>query len=102
MTSLHHDTSVINPGTVYLIYGQADKLTSQTVANRPRWTGEAKNDHAGASLVGAGDINNDGLADFAVGATWHNDRSGRVYLIYGQADAFTSEHDLNDHPYFLG
>lgn len=102
ITAIYHDTATINPGTVYLIYGQAAEFTTQTVANRPRWYGEEKSDHAGISLAGAGDLNSDGFADFAVGATWHDDRTGRVYLVYGQATAFSGEHDLVDHPYFSG
>ncbi|HBY73371.1 MAG TPA: hypothetical protein DEG44_01630 [Candidatus Kerfeldbacteria bacterium] len=102
MTSIYHDTSVTNPGTVYLIYGQATHFTTQTVENRPRWSGETKNDHAGVSVAWAGDLNTDGFDDIAIGATWHNDRSGGVYLVYGQATAFTGEYDLADQPLLAG
>lgn len=102
VTAIYHDTSIANPGTVYLIYGQSAQFTSQTVANQPRWYGETKSDHAGVSLAGVGDLNNDGYDDIAIGATWQDDRRGGVYLIYGQASAFTGEQQLADRPLLSG
>lgn len=102
LTAQYHDTGDNNPGTVYLIYGQAADYTNQTVASRPRWYGADDNDHAGVSVAGVGDLNSDGYSDWAVGATWHNDRSGGIYLLYGQATAFTTSYDLSDQPFFAG
>ncbi|MBI4407258.1 MAG: FG-GAP repeat protein [Candidatus Kerfeldbacteria bacterium] len=102
LTSQYHDTGENNPGTVYLIYGQATAYTNQTVASRPRWYGADNNDHAGVSLAGVGDINSDSYDDWAVGATWHDDRSGGIYVLYGQATAFTGTQQLSDQPFFSG
>jgi hypothetical protein len=43
--------------------------------------GERDNDHAGASVSSAGDVNGDGLADIMVGAPNHE--AGRVMLVLG-------------------
>ena len=53
------------------------------------FTGEASGDFFGASVRGAGDVNNDGYADVIVGAPYYNDvggsNAGRAY-VYSGAD----------------
>ncbi len=102
VVSNYHDSNVSNPGTIYIIYGQATKLSDQTVRNRPRFYGEERSDGAGAAVESAGDLNSDGYDDFAIGAVWRDGRAGGVYLIYGQADDFADEEDLGDYALFTG
>lgn len=42
---------------------------------------------AGVAVTGVGDWNADGLGDVALSATKMNDAAGRVYVVYGKADA---------------
>ncbi len=80
-------------GAVYLIYGQENLLESASLATAVEFTGEAVGDYAGRSLAAVGDINNDGYDDILVGADLNDATgtdAGAVYLIYGQAVAFTS------------
>ena len=49
--------------------------------------GEAANDQFGYSVSGAGDINGDGIADFIIGANFHDtgaSNNGAVYVVYGK------------------
>ena len=60
--------------------------------------GAAPGDFAGWGISSAGDINNDGIDDFAVAAhlasPGGNDRSGATYVLYGRAEGFTGVVDL--------
>lgn len=101
-TSTYHDAGTTNPGTVYIIYGQAEPLATQTVTQLPRFYGEDRNDHAGGQMAGVGDVNADGYDDLLISATWHNDKTGGVYLVYGQAEVWSGVNDLGDHPLLAG
>ncbi|MFA6027608.1 MAG: hypothetical protein WC752_01650 [Patescibacteria group bacterium] len=76
-------------GAAYLIYGQAEYLTSASLSTAVVFTGEVAGDLAGISASFAGDVNNDGYDDFLVGArnydvaAWGD--NGAAYLIYGQS-----------------
>ena len=65
-------------------------LNTVTVANGTgfRLTAAATGDQAGAALSGIGDINNDGYADFAIGAPMAANGSvvqaGQLYVVLGQ------------------
>jgi hypothetical protein len=102
LVSNHHDGTVTNPGTIYIVYGQAGTYSNQSVASRPRFYGEARGDGAGAAVGAAGDLNSDGYDDFAIGATWRDDYTGGVYIIYGQAADFDDSEDLGDYPLLTG
>lgn len=49
----------------------------------PVWWGEATGDRAGAGLACTEDLTGDGVLDIAIGAPWHGDTRGRVYVISG-------------------
>ena len=72
-------------GAAYVVFGQRGSVfpAQVDVDQLNRQTGfaiaGAMGDSAGHSVSGAGDINNDGIADFIVGAPGNN----RAYLIYG-------------------
>lgn len=82
-----------NSGSVYLVYGRAMQLNTNTLRIFAEFTGEYVDDNAGSS-VAFGDINGDGYSDILVGAiNAGNARvpfSGAVYIIYGQATSFSS------------
>lgn len=79
-----------NAGVTYLIYG-ANNLSARinlgnlTAEQGVILQGGATSDWAGYSLASAGDVNNDGLSDFLIGAVGDMStmKSGSVYLIYG-------------------
>jgi hypothetical protein len=87
------DQAGVDAGKAYLILGKAvadwgmDYPLSQADAS---FVGEAAGDQAGRRVSGIGDFNEDGLADFVVGAP-HSDRAaeaaGAAYLIFGRSSA---------------
>ncbi len=85
------DAGGTSAGAAYLIYGQADNLTSQSLATAGvKFIGEAAGDFAGYNLSLINDVNGDGYAELLIGAVG-NDRNdsfaGSSFLVYGQADA---------------
>jgi FG-GAP repeat len=79
-------------GAIYVIFGQIDgfgssfDLSTLNGTNAFKITGESAGDHAGFSVRGAGDFNNDGFDDLIVGAP-DADGSGAdngvAYLVFG-------------------
>ncbi len=99
-----------NAGAVYLIYGTSgvselsgslDLSTVGVSVAGAVFKGIDEFDSAGRAVSGAGDINNDGLADLII-AAYRGDpngaESGEAYLIYGQSGVATlsGEFDLAD------
>ncbi|MFG0251130.1 MAG: SdrD B-like domain-containing protein, partial [Phycisphaeraceae bacterium JB051] len=82
-------------GESYLVFGDSTALTGEILLRDLNvghvegliFEGENQYDHAGISVSGAGDVNNDGYADLLIGAYQADpnelDRAGRTYLIYG-------------------
>lgn len=85
VAALYADTYDRNAGAVYIIYGQAS-LAGGSVKDLPTITGTEVSAKLGFALAGAGDINADGFADCLISAPYRNDRSGGVYIVYGQAE----------------
>jgi len=78
-----YDIPATSAGAVYLFYGGpgADAIVDHI------FTGEYGGDYFGVAVSDAGDFNNDGYEDFAVGA-YYNDwggftKAGKVYVYYG-------------------
>ncbi|MCK6510213.1 integrin alpha [Myxococcota bacterium] len=71
-------------GAVYIYYGRPASSGS-LFPSAPDVTlyGEDSSQRIGQSLVGMGDLNNDGFDDFAVGAPYTNSSKGRVYIVFG-------------------
>lgn len=81
-------------GEVYLLFGDSElgaggvlDLNDLDGSNGLTIEGLAAFDQAGGSVTGAGDVNADGIADFAIASRFAGDGdlagAGRVYLIYG-------------------
>lgn len=72
-------------GSVYLSTGFADPDT--------RVVGEAAEDHFGERLAACGDLDGDGVGDFAAAAVWADDLGGAVYIgstaLSGEVEAAT-------------
>ena len=66
--------------------------TLNPTINGFRLDGESETDWFGSSISGIGDINDDGIDDFAIGAELadHNERrsSGSTYVVYGDKEGF--------------
>ena len=59
-------------------------------------TGEAAGNYAGQSISNVGDINGDGIDDFAIGATGVGGISqGAVYIVFGTASGFGANFSLS-------
>ena len=88
-TSAYYDM-----GGAYLVLGRsADWGPDQSLALADaKFTGETQGDQAGSSVGGVGDVNGDGLADFAVHAseTWGALKSrGTNYILFGRTSGWT-------------
>ncbi len=88
-----NDHGGTDAGIGYLILGraEADWGRQYPLANADAsFVGEVHHDQAGRRLSGAGDVNNDGYADFIIGAP-HNSRGGfaarSAYVIFGRPEA---------------
>ena len=56
---------------------------------------------SGMAVAAAGDVNNDGFADFLVGASATNN-TGTSFLVYGKASGFTATTQLSSAAQFVG
>jgi hypothetical protein len=81
-------TALIETEVVVLAIGNID-LADLSPAQGFTITGAALNDHAGTAVSTVGDINDDGIDDFIVGASGADPASGidagQSYVIYGKA-----------------
>ncbi len=86
-------------GAASLFYGSSTRLSGQTdvVAGADAsFTGATPSISAG-SVHGLGDLNDDGYADFAIGApsdTTDNSADGSVWIIYGSSTRFSGQASL--------
>jgi uncharacterized repeat protein (TIGR01451 family) len=87
-----NDSADLDAGIAHLVLGRqaADWGMHYPLAQADAsFVGEARRDQAGRRVSGAGDVNDDGYADFLIGAP-HNSRSGfaagSAYLIYGRPE----------------
>ena len=58
-------------------------LSTLTLPTGIKIIGAAVNDYSGWSVSSAGDVNNDGYADFIIGAYGASSNAGKSYLIFG-------------------
>jgi Ca2+-binding RTX toxin-like protein len=86
------DAGGVNAGVAYVVYGRSgasDSLDLTMLSEDEGFAiiGDSSGDNAGFSVSGAGDFNNDGIADLIVGA-YVNDiggtNAGAAYVVYGR------------------
>jgi hypothetical protein len=71
-------------------------LTSLDGITGSQITGEAASNYAGQSIANVGDINGDGIDDFAIGATGVGGASqGAVYIVFGSASGYPAAFNLS-------
>lgn len=93
------------PGTSYVLYGNAsgfptsiaiDDITADqgfaVQSGVVRDFGVTVFDEFGATSASVGDVNGDGIEDFAIGAPGQS----KVYVLFGDANGFPSNIDVND------
>jgi hypothetical protein len=99
-----HDDTASNAGAAYVFLGQATPSGSMTGADATaEVAGELRNNYAGTSVAGLGDVDQDGHLDIGVGAPSYDygdmDNPGAAYIVYGP---FTGYQSLNDVPGRVG
>ena len=93
-------------GAAYVIYGQAGglkehvNLTTLNASQGVTIIGNATASSFGVAVSSAGDINNDGVGDFIIGANAASalgrEDSGIVYVIFGKQGGYSEEIDLSN------
>lgn len=90
------DPDPIEAGSVWILYGHARPAAPYPTLSLPalpadravRFDGIAAGDRTGFALSGAGDLNDDGFDDLAIGAPFaaaSGIESGRAYVVFGSA-----------------
>jgi hypothetical protein len=111
ITALYNDDGGEDAGKVYLfLSGTINTYSVPSSVSLSEadytFTGQAADDQLGEGIAGAGDVDNDGLADILIGAPGNDDggsNAGKVYLILGSSLTGTSAHDLSTASYtFVG
>ena len=91
-----------NNGEGYVVFGSAvgfapemhvSSLDTDDGFILPGWQ---TNEYNGSSVSGVGDVNGDGIDDFALGAPGQPDGKGKVYLVFGTKSGFPSSVDLSN------
>jgi hypothetical protein len=59
-----------------------------------RFIGERLGDMAGSAVASAGDVDGDGLSDLLIAAAWHDDETGKVYLLLGASTWYGAHYEL--------
>ena len=67
-------------GRSYVIWGQPQLVDGSSSF---KLDGEVSNDNSGIAVQAVGDINADGVTDFAIGAYRHAVERGRTYVVFG-------------------
>ena len=76
------DHGATNTGAAYIVYGSASMGSSITLST-PALMGAEASDSVGYTVSGAGDLNRDGVGDFAVGGPWADGSAGQAWVVLG-------------------
>jgi len=91
-------------GSAYVLYGseEAPDPTPVAATDAPRIEGADRFGYAGRTLASLGDVDGDGLDDFAVGAYGARSRAGEVVVVHGSADRLAGSLSMRDLGGFTG
>ncbi len=96
---------VLDSGASYVVFGRKQTtggfppvmpLASLDGANGFQMSGEDVDDESGWALAAAGDVDGDGFDDVIVGSSKTDFNSGKSYVVFGKATAFSSVISLAD------
>jgi hypothetical protein len=91
ITADKNDTASTDSGAVYIVTTAPTSSGTGAAAAASILTGEVTSDFFGRTVAGIGDINGDGFADLAAGATGYDagtiNGAGAVYIVYGPPPA---------------
>ena len=95
------DGSNENAGQSYIVYGDTQftenfSLEDLDGSNGFVINGAEVDDQLGFSISAAGDVNNDDIDDFIVGAVGGEEEAGTSYVVFGQEDGFPETLNLSD------
>ena len=82
----YSDEGASNGGLAALVLGSASLSDLELTSADATWSGVSASDYAGQTVSGAGDLDNDGLADFTIGAYGEDSggsNAGAIYIVYG-------------------
>jgi hypothetical protein len=87
------NVDIQNNGKVYLLYGKAQGWGQNINLGDAdaSFLGEGPNNQASHDVFGIGDVNGDGIDDFAIGVKFANDggiRAGKVYVFFGRTQGW--------------
>ncbi len=88
ITFTQGDVSLQVEASAHLVINGAFSLASLDGTNGTRFDGAAASAGSGTSLTALGDIDDDGLADFAIGAPGNG--AGASHLVFGSSDPFAA------------
>ncbi len=89
-------------GEVYIVFGSSNgfsaslDLATLDGSNGFAVQGMNENDALGRSVSSAGDINNDGIDDVIMGATFVNSSAGAVYVVFGSNSGFNPSLNVSE------
>jgi len=86
-------------GQVYLVFGKTDNwnATINLGDADASFIGEVKSDRASHDVFGLGDINNDGIDDFAIGVKFADQagaNAGKTYIFFGKETGWSKDTPL--------
>ena len=97
------DGSNENAGQSYIVYGSETGSTEPFIvlddldgSNGFAINGAEVDDQLGTSISAAGDVNNDDIDDFIIGAVGGSNGAGTSYVVFGREDGFPETLNLSD------
>ena len=94
--------ATVSAGQIYLVFGNARDgfgasldLSTLAFGRGIVFEGVSFADAAGDAVSGAGDINNDGIADIIIGAPNIGSQLGGAYVVFGSTARFPANFDLS-------
>jgi len=92
----HDEKNMKGAGKVYVFFGRTDLEQRMSAAMASAtFIGSGSDDQVGNHISNGGDVNGDGIDDFAITAQMR-DSSGKIYLVMGRSSGWTTDVVLED------